>query len=56
MPNWLSNNVLKIYDAYLKKYNIMDKYDPLSGYNKIPLGQNRTNGAVYSALHFFLRR
>ena len=39
MPNWLSNNVLKIYDAYLKKYNIMDKNDPLSGYNKIPLCQ-----------------
>ena len=37
----------------------MDEKDPLFEYNKIPLGHNRTNGAVYSktsklrfALHF----
>ena len=28
----------------------MDENDPLSEYNKIPLGQNRTNGAVYSKI------
>ena len=27
---------------------IMDENDALSEYNKIPLGHNRTNGAVYS--------
>ena len=34
--------------AYLKKNYIMDENDSLSEYNKISLGQNRTNGAVYS--------
>ena len=30
----------------------MDKKDPLSELNKIPLGHNRTNGAVYSKTNF----
>ena len=30
----------------------MDENDALSEYNKIPLGHNRTNGAVYSKLNF----
>ena len=36
--------------AYLKKN--MDENDALSEYNKIPLGHNRTNGAVYSKIYF----
>ena len=32
---------------FKKKY-IMDENDSLSEYNKIPLGHNRANGAVYS--------
>ena len=35
---------------YLKKNYIMDENDSLSEYNKIPLGHNRTNGAVYSKM------
>ena len=35
------------------KYNfIIDENDALSDYNKIPLGHNRTNGAVYSKIYF----
>ena len=30
----------------------MDEKDSLSEYNKIPLGHNRTNGAVYSKIYF----
>ena len=30
----------------------MDENDSLSEYNKIPLGHNRTNGAVYSKIYF----
>ena len=30
----------------------MDETDALSEYNKIPLGHNRTNGAVYSKIYF----
>ena len=30
----------------------MDENDALSEYNKIPLGHNRTNGAVYSKIYF----
>ena len=30
----------------------MDEKDPLFEYNKIPLGHNRTNGAVYSKINF----
>ena len=37
--------------AYFKK-NIMDENDALSEYNKIPLGHNRNNGAVYSKIYF----
>ena len=35
--------------SVLKKY-IMDENDALSENNKIPLGHNRTNGAVYSKM------
>ena len=35
-----------------KKKNIMDENDSLSEYNKIPLGHNRINGAVYSKIYF----
>ena len=37
--------------SVLKKY-IMDENDSLSEYNKIPLGHNRTNVAVYSKIYF----
>ena len=30
----------------------MDENDALSEYKKIPLGHNRTNGAVYSKIYF----
>ena len=33
------------------KKNVMDENDALSEYNKIPLGHNRTNGAVYSKIY-----
>ena len=32
--------------------HILDENDSLSEYNKIPLGHNRTNGAVYSKINF----
>ena len=35
-----------------KKNFIMDENDTLSEYNKIPLGHNPTNGAVYSKIYF----
>ena len=35
-----------------QKNCIMDENDALSEYNKIPLGHNRTNGAVYSKIYF----
>ena len=31
---------------------IMDENDALSEYNKIPLGHNRTNGAVFLTLEY----
>ena len=31
---------------------IMDENDPLSEYNKISLGHNRTNGVVYTKMNF----
>ena len=34
------------------KNYIMLENDSLSQYNKIPLGHNRTNGAVYSKIYF----
>ena len=43
-------NILKGNAAYLKK--CIDENDSLSEYNKIPLGYNRTNGAVYSKIYF----
>ena len=35
-----------------EKNYFMDENDSLSEYNKIPLGYNRTNGAVYSKFNF----
>ena len=37
---------------FIKKNYIMDENDSLFEYNKIPLGHNRTNGAVYSQIYF----
>ena len=36
------------------KKNILDENDALSEYNKIPLGHNRTNGAVNSKIYLKL--
>ena len=36
----------------IKKKNVMDENDILSEYNKIPLGHNRTNSAVYPKIYF----
>ena len=36
----------------MKKNYILDEIDSLSEYIKIPLGHNRTNGAVYSKINF----
>ena len=36
----------------IKKNYIIDENDSLSEYNKIPLGHNCTNGAVYSEIYF----
>ena len=49
---YFASNLLKGNAAYLKKKIIMDENDALSEYNKIPLGHNRTNGAVYSKIYF----
>ena len=35
-----------------EKNYIMVENDPLSEYNKIPLGHNLTNGAVYTKINF----
>ena len=35
-----------------EKKNIMDENDSLLEYIKIPLGHNRTNGAVYFKINF----
>ena len=43
---------LKENAAYLKKIYIIEENDSLSVYNKIPLGRNSTNGAVYSKIYF----
>ena len=37
--------------SVFKKKIIMDENDALFEYNKIPLGHNRTNGAVYSKIY-----
>ena len=42
----ITKTCLKGNAAYLKKKFIMDENDTLSEYNEIPLGYNRTNGAV----------
>ena len=36
----------------LEKKYFIDENDPSSEYNKIPLGHNRTNGAVYCQINF----
>ena len=46
--------ILKGKCIVFKKKIIMDENDTLSEYNKIPLGHNRTNGAVYSKIYFKL--
>ena len=38
--------------SIFKKKIIIDENDALSEYNKIPLGHNCTNGAVYSKINF----
>ena len=38
--------------SVFKHFFIMDENDALSEYNKIPIGHNRTNGAVYSKIYF----
>ena len=38
--------------VFLKKKYVMDENDSSSEYIKIPLGHNRTNGAVYSKINF----
>ena len=38
--------------SVFKKKIVMDENDALSEYNKIPLGHNRTSGAVYSKIYF----
>ena len=38
--------------SVFKKNYIKDENDSSSEYNKIPLGHNRTNGAVYSKIYF----
>ena len=38
--------------SVFKKKFIMDENDALSEYNKIPLGHNRGNGAVYPKIYF----
>ena len=38
--------------AYFYLFFIIDENNTLSKYNKIPLGHNRTNGAVYSKIDF----
>ena len=40
------------YMQRIKKKIIMDENHALSEYNKIPLGHNRTNDAVYSKIYF----
>ena len=44
--------MLKGNAAYFYLFFIMDENDSLSEYNKIPLGHNRTNGAVYFKIYF----
>ena len=47
-----TTQILKGNAAYLKNIYIMDENDALSEYIKIPLGHNRTNGALYSKIYF----
>ena len=51
MKNYfLCNILIKGERSVFKKYT--DEKNSLSEYNKIPLGHNRTNGAVYSKIYF----
>ena len=45
-------DLLKGNAAYLKNIYIIEENDSLSEYNKIPLGYNCTNRAVYSKIYF----
>ena len=45
-------HTLKWNAAYFLKKIIMDENDALSENNKISLGHNRTNGAVYCKIYF----
>ena len=38
--------------VFLQKFVLWIKTNTLSEYNMIPLGHNRTNGAVYSKIYF----
>ena len=50
---FLLENELKGNAAYFFYiFFIMDENNALSEYNKIPLGHNRTNVAVYSKIYF----
>ena len=50
--DYVSTVALKGECSVFKKKVIMNENDALSKYNKIPLGHNRTNGAVYSKIYF----
>ena len=55
LRNWTWKRIIMILKgnaAYFEKKLIMDENNALSEYNKIPLGHNRTNGAVYSEIYF----
>ena len=47
-----TGEILKGECSVFKKKFIMNENDALSEYNKIPLGHNRTNVAVYSKIYF----
>ena len=48
----LETQFLKANAAYYLNKIIIDENDALTKYNKIPLGHNRTNGAVYFKIYF----
>ena len=52
ISNLVRFGVYCILKWFLEKKYIMDENDSLSEYIKIPLGHNRTNGAVYSKINF----
>ena len=48
LTNMFKQRMQRIFNIFFT----MDENDALSEYNKIPLGHNRTNGAVYSKIYF----